>query len=175
MSVFSIPEGARDKLKPILRDALKESRNSTTLEIDREEAAKLAVGMLFERMRADIGSLMYKSIEYMVGYEINNLITKSKQKALENYVKNQDESDEEIADKCYSEIISYRVKGRAKAITKFLGDATLDEVQTVVSQHKKRWIVLGRKRDRYQEVARRMKSKGAIPSDIVADYFPKAI
>lgn len=157
MGSMSVPKVVRKELFPMIEDAILDSRDEETKEISVEGATALLRKRIFASAEVrivvlgDSGSLAPfihdLAVPYFFGYQIVHRIEELKLDP-RTKVDQEIKSLKDLEGDCYTQLLSYRVKGRRAAVIKFVGDMALWEFREVARQYNQKKIAAG-KRETY--------------------------
>lgn len=170
MGSMSVPRVVRQELWPMIEDAILDSRSEDTLEISVEAATQLLRRRIFANTEVRIVVLGESdslapfihdlAVPYFFGYQIGHRIEDLK---LDLATKFDEEITElhDLKDDCYSQLLSYRVKGRRTAVIKFVGDMALWEIREVARQFNQKKIAAGKRETYASSIVEKLEQAGA--------------
>jgi hypothetical protein len=170
--LFAIPAEMRKKIDALAEEALFDTRNEDTLEINAQQAARRTVNMLMAQAPDMVWRLMENGLNALVAVRVLALIEKSKKAYARQVVYDgEHESFADVVERCYLEIVTYREKGRSTAVKKYLGDMTLSEIRLVNRQYAQKRLHVGRRINRFKAIAEKMEQAGASADTRVSEVF----
>lgn len=161
----------RETVKKLAWDALLDSRDPETRELDRMAARQTTLARLHHDYPAYYFEYMTAALQAAMEQDVQSIITQSRKRLRQRVEDGNVSLDKDVSEHLYSEMVSWRVEGRATAVTKFLGDCTTAELQLVVKNIAARIDRDKQVMKHYKDIITRMKSKGAGLLKRVADVF----
>lgn len=170
MGYTAAPKEVRKALRPMIDNALLDSRNDETLEIDLQAATEKLRSRIFSNVEVRItilgeaGSLapyihdlgvphfLFQKVCDRAEYLKLDLATRSPEGL---------ETLGDIKDECYAELLSYRLKGRRTAVTKFVGDMTLWEMREVALQYNQKKAAASKRETFAHAIVAKLEEAGA--------------